>query len=260
MESSTPELKLVPGRRRRQLEQRAFAAGLEVGELRGPFVPGHVEPAVLDAWVEPAAAEDELPQPVDERLALDQREPLPVTHEIPAELAPRLLDHAVRGQLAQVLGLVRVELVLVHEPKSERRRADALGEVGGVEAEAEPQELDDDVVARRVVVRIHAREDSPGPRLHCVSTRAAIASGLVTAGLVLAVVWVFAISLSRAALLAPVIVCAAVAGTRVLELWAKVGWEALRRRHRPWLVAGIALAAFAAIAVLSLLGLELPRE
>jgi hypothetical protein len=83
---------------------------------------------------------------------------------------------------------------------------------------------------------------------------------LVTAGLVLAVVWVFEMSLSRAALLAPVIVVAVGAGAGVVVLWAKVGWEALRRRRRPWLVAGIALAAFAAIAVLSLLGLELPRE
>jgi hypothetical protein len=82
----------------------------------------------------------------------------------------------------------------------------------------------------------------------------------VTAGLVLAVVWVFEISLSRAALLAPVIVVAVGAGAGVVVLWAKVGWEALRRRRRPWLVAGIALAAFAAIAVLSLLGLNLPRE
>jgi uncharacterized membrane protein YidH (DUF202 family) len=93
-----------------------------------------------------------------------------------------------------------------------------------------------------------------------VSTRAAIASGLVTAGLVLAVVWVFEISLSRAALLAPVIVVAVGAGAGVVVLWAKVGWEALRRHRRPWLVVGVALAAFAVIAVLSLLGLELPRE
>jgi hypothetical protein len=83
---------------------------------------------------------------------------------------------------------------------------------------------------------------------------------LVTAGLVLAVVWVFEMSLSRAALLAPVIVVAVGAGAGVVVLWAKVGWEALRRRRRPWLVAGIALAAFAAIVMLSLLGLELPRE
>jgi len=93
-----------------------------------------------------------------------------------------------------------------------------------------------------------------------VSTRAAIASGLVTAGLVLAVVWVFEMSLSRAALLAPVIVVAVGAGAGVVVLWAKVGWEALGRSRRPWLVAGIAVAAFVLIAALSLLGVSLPRE
>jgi hypothetical protein len=93
-----------------------------------------------------------------------------------------------------------------------------------------------------------------------MSTRAAIASGLVTAALVLIVVWVFEMSLSRAALLAPVIVVCAGAAAGVVVLWAKVGWEALRRHRRPWLVAGIAVAAFALIAVLSLLGLNLPRE
>ena len=93
-----------------------------------------------------------------------------------------------------------------------------------------------------------------------MSTRAAIVSGFVTAALVLAVVWVFEISLSRAALLAPVIVVCAGAAAGVLVLWAKVGWEALRRHPRPWLVAGITLAAFAVIAALSLLGVNLPRE
>jgi hypothetical protein len=93
-----------------------------------------------------------------------------------------------------------------------------------------------------------------------VSTRAAIVSGFVTAGLVLAVVWVFQMSLSRAALLAPVIVVCAGAAAGVVVLWAKVGWEALRRHPRPWLVAGIAVAAVAAIAALSLLGVNLPRE
>jgi type IV secretory pathway VirB3-like protein len=93
-----------------------------------------------------------------------------------------------------------------------------------------------------------------------VSTRAAIVSGLVTAALVLAVVWAFEISLSRAALLAPVIVVCVGAAAGLAVLWAKVGWESLRRSRRPWLVAGVALAAFALIAALSLLGLELPRE
>jgi uncharacterized membrane protein YidH (DUF202 family) len=93
-----------------------------------------------------------------------------------------------------------------------------------------------------------------------VSTKAAIASGFVTAALVLAVTWAFEISLSRAAVLAPVIVVAAGAAAGVAVLWTKVGWESLRRRRRPWLVAGVALVAFALIAALSLLGLDLPRE
>jgi hypothetical protein len=93
-----------------------------------------------------------------------------------------------------------------------------------------------------------------------VSTRAAIASGFVTAALVLAVVWAFEISLSRAALLAPVIVVCAGAAAGVAVLWAKVGWESLKRRRRPWLVAGLVAAAFVLLVALSLLGLELPRE
>jgi hypothetical protein len=93
-----------------------------------------------------------------------------------------------------------------------------------------------------------------------VSTKALLASGLVTAALVLLVVWAFEMSLERAAVLAPVIVVAFGAAAGVVVLWAKVGWESLRRRRRPWLVVAIAAGAVAVIAALSLLGLELPRE
>jgi hypothetical protein len=93
-----------------------------------------------------------------------------------------------------------------------------------------------------------------------VSTKAALASGLVTAGLVLLVVWLFEVSLDRAAVLAPVIVVAFGAAAGVLVLWTKIGWESLQRRRRPWLVVGIAVAAIALIAALSLLGVNLPRE
>ena len=93
-----------------------------------------------------------------------------------------------------------------------------------------------------------------------MSTKAAVASGLVTAGLVLLVVWVFEVSLERAAVLAPLIVVAFGAAAGVVVLWAKVGWESLRRRERPWLVLWIVAGALAVIAALSLLGLELPRE
>jgi hypothetical protein len=93
-----------------------------------------------------------------------------------------------------------------------------------------------------------------------MSTKAAVASSLVTVGLVLLVVWVFEVSLERAAVLAPVIVVAFGAAAGVVVLWAKVGWESLRRRQRPWVVVAIAAGALALIAALSLLGLELPRE
>jgi hypothetical protein len=93
-----------------------------------------------------------------------------------------------------------------------------------------------------------------------MSSKAVLASGLVTAMLVLLVVGVFEVSLERAAVLAPVIVLAFGAAAAVVVLWAKVGWEALQRRRRPWLVVGIAAAVVVLIAALSLLGLELPRE
>jgi len=56
-----------------------------------------------------------------------------------------------------------------------------------------------------------------------VSTKAAIASGFVIAALVLAVTWASEISLSRAAILAPVIVVCAGAAAGLAVLWARVG-------------------------------------
>jgi hypothetical protein len=93
-----------------------------------------------------------------------------------------------------------------------------------------------------------------------MSSKAALASGLVTASLVLLVVWIFEVSLERAAVLAPVIVVAFGAAAGVAVLWAKVGWEALQRHRRPWLVVGIAAGIVVLIAALSLLGVQLPRE
>ena len=93
-----------------------------------------------------------------------------------------------------------------------------------------------------------------------MSSKAALASGLVTTALVLLVVWIFEVSLERAAVLAPVIVVAFGAAAGVAVLWAKVGWEALQRHRRPWLVVGIAAGIVVLIAALSLLGVQLPRE
>jgi hypothetical protein len=93
-----------------------------------------------------------------------------------------------------------------------------------------------------------------------MSVRAAVASGLVTAALVLLAVGVFELSLERAAILAPVLVVVFGAAAGLIVLWTKVGWEALQRRKRPWLVAAVAVAVLALLVGLSLLGVKLPRE
>ena len=97
-------------------------------------------------------------------------------------------------------------------------------------------------------------------RLTRMSMRAAFLSGLVTAALVLLAVGVFELSLERAAILAPVLVVIFGAAAGLVVLWTKVGWEALQRRRRPWLVAAIAVAVLALLVGLSLLGVKLPRE
>jgi hypothetical protein len=93
-----------------------------------------------------------------------------------------------------------------------------------------------------------------------MSMRAAFLSGLVTAGLVLVAVGVFELSLERAAILAPVLVVVFGAAAGLVVLWTKVGWEALQRRRRPWLVAAVAVGVLALLVGLSLLGVKVPRE
>jgi hypothetical protein len=72
----------VPGRHGGELEQRAAAVRLAVAELGGVAVPVDLEAVLLHALVEPGAAEDELPEPVDERLVVDEGDPLPVPDEV----------------------------------------------------------------------------------------------------------------------------------------------------------------------------------
>jgi O-antigen/teichoic acid export membrane protein len=93
-----------------------------------------------------------------------------------------------------------------------------------------------------------------------MSMRAAVVSGLVTAGLVGLAVWLFDVPLDRAAVLAPVLVAIAGAIGALFVLWARVGWESLRRREHPWRIVALALAVFALLVVLSTLGVKLPRE
>src|SRR6185312_12385666 len=94
-----------------KLQEGTSALWLRVGELAALVLPHHREEAFLHAVVEVRAAEDELAQPVDERLPVHEREPLPVAHEVRAEGAPRACYPPVRGELDEIPDLVLVEIV-----------------------------------------------------------------------------------------------------------------------------------------------------
>jgi hypothetical protein len=66
--------------------------------------------------------------------------------------------------------------------------------------------------------------------------------------------------LERAVYLAPVIVIGFAAVAGLLILWGKVALQSLRESRRPKLVIALWLAGIALIALLSFLGVKLPRE
>jgi predicted neutral ceramidase superfamily lipid hydrolase len=79
-------------------------------------------------------------------------------------------------------------------------------------------------------------------------------------GLVLLAALIMGWSVERAAYLAPVIVVAAAALVGLLILWGKVAVQSLRESRRPRLVLGLWVGGIALLVVLSVLGVELPRE
>src|SRR6266581_5561223 len=93
-----------------------------------------------------------------------------------------------------------------------------------------------------------------------MSVRAAAISGLAVGALVLAVAWLFDISISHVTLLAPVVVliAAAVAGLGVF--WFRAAADSLRQSKHPRLILGAAAAVVVIGIVLTVLGVQLPRE
>ena len=79
-------------------------------------------------------------------------------------------------------------------------------------------------------------------------------------GLVVATAAIMSWPLERAIYLAPVIVVGAAAVVGLLLLWGKVALQAIRDSRRPRLVVALWLIGFAVIALLTVLGVELPRE
>jgi hypothetical protein len=82
---------------------------------------------------------------------------------------------------------------------------------------------------------------------------------VVVLGLCVLTAWVMAWPVQKAVYLAPVIVCgfAAVAGLALL--WGKVALQSLRETRRPRLVLALWIGGIALLALLSFLGVELPR-
>jgi hypothetical protein len=86
-----------------------------------------------------------------------------------------------------------------------------------------------------------------------------VALGVVT-GLVFLTAWFMGWPAERAVYLAPVIVIGFAAAAGLVILWGKVAIQQLRETRRPRLVLALWVAGIGLIVLLSVLGVELPRE
>jgi hypothetical protein len=152
-----------------------------------------------------------------------------VAHEVAAEVAARLGDAAVGGELDEVGRLLVLELVPVEQPELHRRGRDALLEVRRGEPEAVAEELDHEVVARGVVRLRHVLRIAP-------ATLAVVRRNLVFLALVLlsalGAAWLLELTWERAIYLAPVIVICSLVVTALVVLWTKVIVETVRGSRR----------------------------
>jgi hypothetical protein len=93
-----------------------------------------------------------------------------------------------------------------------------------------------------------------------MSTRAAALSGLLVGGLMLAVAWLFELPADRVAVLAPVIVVIAAVVAGLAIFWFRAAADSLREARRPRLILGLVAGVIVLGVVLTVLGIELPRE
>jgi hypothetical protein len=82
----------------------------------------------------------------------------------------------------------------------------------------------------------------------------------VIACLVAGTAWALGWPIERAVYLAPVIVVGFAAVAGLLILWGKVALQGLRETKRPRLVLALWVAGIGLLVLLSVLGVELPRE
>ena len=78
--------------------------------------------------------------------------------------------------------------------------------------------------------------------------------------LVVATSWILAWPFEKALFLAPVIVVCGAAVVGLLILWGKIAFDSLRESRRPRLILGLWLAGIALLVLLTILGVNLPRE
>lgn len=83
---------------------------------------------------------------------------------------------------------------------------------------------------------------------------------VAVAAMVAVTAWALGWPFERAAALAPVIVVGFAALAGLLILWGKVAAQGLRETRRPRLVLALWLAGIALLVLLSIIGVELPRE
>jgi hypothetical protein len=85
-------------------------------------------------------------------------------------------------------------------------------------------------------------------------------SGALCAVLVLFVAWLLQWDVGRAMTVAPILVVAFGAAAGVFVVLGRAAWESLRAVRNPRLVYGITALVIVLLVVLSVLGVELPRE
>jgi hypothetical protein len=83
---------------------------------------------------------------------------------------------------------------------------------------------------------------------------------VAVAAMVATTAWMLGWPLERAVYLAPVIVVGFAAAAGLVILWGKVALQALRETRRPRLVLTLWLVGLGLLVLLSVLGVELPRE
>jgi hypothetical protein len=93
-----------------------------------------------------------------------------------------------------------------------------------------------------------------------MSARAAAISGVVVGALVLVVAWLFDVSVSHVTLLAPVVVLVAAAIAGLGVFWFRAATESLRESKHPRMIVGAVAGIVLLGIVLTVLGVNIPRE